>query len=158
MVLHQWRKDLRVGDPSFNKSLMWIQIKGLLNHWNSTDVGWKIGKLFPSCINVVYPGNGRKEDRMLKLLTEIELGKPLLRGTKIRLDDQMVWVDFRYENLPIFYFYCGRIGHSERGCDHKMEDSRRNCINEGQYCSWLRAQQVKEGKKGYSWEMRQQGI
>lgn len=107
---------MKVDDPSFKKSLMWIQIKGLSTHWNSTDVGWKIGKVFPSCINVVYPRNGRKEDRMLKMLVEIELGKPILRGTKIRLDEKMVWVAFRYENLPIIYFYCGRIGHSERGC------------------------------------------
>lgn len=54
----------------------------------------------------------------------------------------MVWVEFQYENLPTFYFYCGR-----RGCEHKIEDSRNNCICEGQYASWLRAQPIKGEKK-----------
>lgn len=85
---------------------------------------------------------------MIKLLVEIEFGNPILRGTKIRLDEEMIWVEFRYENLPTFSFYCGRIGHSERGCEHKMEDSRRSYINEGKYGSWLKAQLVKGGKKG----------
>lgn len=70
---------------------------------------------------------------MLKLLVEIDLGKSLLRGSNITLETELVWVDFRYENLPNFCFYCGVVEHSERGCEKKMEDSRNNEICEGQY-------------------------
>lgn len=136
MVLQPWRNDQRDGDLSFKKSLIWIQIKGLPTHWSSVDVGWKLGKL-SSCFNVVLPVNGREKDRMLKLLVEIELEKLILRGTKIWMEEEMVCVEFQYENLPTFCFYCGRISHSKRGCEHKMEDSRNNCICEGQYGSWL---------------------
>lgn len=94
---------------------------------------------------------------MIKLLVEIALDKPILRGSKIRLEEELVWVDFRYENLPAFCFYCGRIGHPERSCEHKMEDSKNNCIVEGQYGGWLRVQPVKgskieTGTKGGSFE------
>lgn len=47
----------------------------------------------------------------MKLLVEIDLNKALLRGSKIKLDDEMIWVEFRYEQLPQFYFYCGKLGH-----------------------------------------------
>lgn len=84
---------------------------------------------------------------MLKLLIEIDLGKPLLRGSNIKLETELVWVDFQYENLPNFYFYCGVVGHSERECAKKMEDSRNNVIYERQYGSWLRGQAAKRGKQ-----------
>lgn len=111
-------------------------------------MGWKIGKLLRMCLNVVIPENGSKEGRMLKMLVEIELDKPLLRGAKIKLDKEIVWVDFRYELLPTFCFYCGRIWHSERSCDKKLADSKGNCISEDQYGVWLKAQLVKRTLKG----------
>lgn len=52
--------------------------------------------------------------------------------------------------LPTFCFYCGTIGHSEKACDMKMDDSRKDQVREGQYGSWLRASQVKGGKRGES--------
>lgn len=78
----------------------------------------------------------------------------MLRWTKIRLDEELVWVDFRYENMPTFCFYCGRLGHAGRGCEQKMVDSRNNCICEGQHGNWLRAQVVKIEKMGESSETR----
>lgn len=69
-------------------------------------MGWKIGKLLQMCLNVVIPKNGSREGQMLKMLVKIELDKPLLRGTKIKLGKEMVWVDFRNELLPMFCFYC----------------------------------------------------
>lgn len=55
--------------------------------------------------------NKSKEGRWLKIFAEIDLNKPMMRGTKLKLDNESVWVDFRYEHLPIFCFYCGVIGH-----------------------------------------------
>lgn len=95
--------------------------------------------MFSLCLNVILSENGSKEGKMVKLLVEVDLTKPLLRGKKIRLEDESLWVDFKYESLPIFCFYCGLIRHSERGCERKMADSREGNIYEGQFEEWLRA-------------------
>ncbi|MBA0693003.1 hypothetical protein Goari_010519, partial [Gossypium aridum] len=29
---------------------------------------------------------------------------------------EKVWVSFKYENLPIFCFGCGRLGHGVKEC------------------------------------------
>lgn len=68
------------------------------------------------CISVIIPKNGSKHGRLLKMLIEVDLGKSLLRETKLKLDEELVWVDFRYEQLPAFCFYCGIIGHKEKNC------------------------------------------
>lgn len=95
------------------------------------------------CFNVVTPEKGSRKGRVLKMLVEIELEKPLLRGIEIKLDKEMVWLDFRYELLTTFCFYSGGIGHSERSCQREMEDSRGNYITEDQYRVWLKTQLVK---------------
>lgn len=73
VVVQPWKQDLKRGDPSFNQTPMQAQIGGPPNHWSSKEVGQKLGKLFPSCLNVVLPASGRKDGRVLKLLVKIAL-------------------------------------------------------------------------------------
>lgn len=94
--------------------------------------------------------NGSKEGRYAKLLVEIDLTKPLIRGTKLRCNGEMQWVMFRYENLPFYCFYCGMIGHGERLCDKKMSDARNGRLSEGEYGDWLRTVTLRENNKGSS--------
>lgn len=54
--------------------------------------------------------NGSKEGMLLKLLIELNLDVPLLRGTTLKLNEEAHWVDFKYKQLPSFCFYCGLIG------------------------------------------------
>lgn len=72
----------------------------------------------------------------------------LLRKIYEMLKNDVIWIDLKYEMLPIFCFHCGTIGHSEKACETKMNDSRKEQVREGQYGSRLRASQVKKGKKG----------
>lgn len=67
-------------------------------------VGWKIGKLFSKCFNVIIPENGNKNGVLMKMLVEVKLQNPLLRGTKLKFDDEFVWIEFRYEKLLTFCF------------------------------------------------------
>lgn len=113
-----------------------------------------MGKRFSLCLNVILLESGSKEGRVLKLLVEVDLNKPLLRGIKIKLEDEQIWVDFSYEQLPMFCFYCGCIGHSERFCEMKMRDSRDGNVCEGQYGEWLRVMLPRGdrmGEKAENW-------
>lgn len=118
-----------------------------------------MGKLFLNCLNVIFLENGSRHGKLLKLLVEINLNNPLLRGTKIKLENEMEWVDFQYEQLPSFCFYCGILGHQEKDCETKMTDSREDTICEGQYGEWLRASLPRGVRKGSYGESvaRQQG-
>lgn len=146
LVLQPWHKTLTKEDESFSRSTLWVQIRGVPHHWSSKEVGWKLGSLFPKCLNVILPENGSKLGRMLKLLVEVNLSKPLLRGTKLKLEQELLWVDFKYEMLPTFCFYCGIVGHQEKNCDKKVRDSIASCVKEGQYGDWLRVQLTIGGK------------
>lgn len=111
-------------------------------------MGWKIGKIFPQCLNVCLLENGSKEGRILKLLVEIKLDCPLLRGSMITMGAEKYWVDFRYKQLPVFCFYCGTCGHQERSCIRKMDDAKEGIILEDQYGDWIRGSGATGGRKG----------
>jgi hypothetical protein len=53
------------------------------------------------------------------------------------------WVNFKYENLPVFCFNCGRIAHGESGCPTRIHPDQRK-----EWGVWLRAE--KPRKQGLS--------
>nr|POE83616.1 hypothetical protein CFP56_06705 [Quercus suber] len=64
------------------------------------------------------------------------IDKPLRRGGYVKNDEgERIWVDFRYERLPIFYYKCGLLGHDEKHCQaSSLEQSLGR-----QYGEWLKA-------------------
>ncbi|KAL3498044.1 hypothetical protein ACH5RR_040776 [Cinchona calisaya] len=67
-------------------------------------------------------------------MAEVDLNKPLLRSTTVKLQGQAKWVEFRYEKCPDFCYSCWIIRHSERRC----KKDNLNQQKEKQYGSWLR--------------------
>lgn len=66
-------------------------------------------------------------------------------------------MEFKYENLPIFCFYCGRVGHGERMCERKKEDSQKSELHEGQFREGIRAVNGRGMNKHRSWEKKDEG-
>lgn len=69
----------------------------------------------------------------MRVLAEIDLGKPIMRGTILKFEEELIWVDFKYEKIPTLCFYCGIIGHQEKNCGKNFEDAEKQVIIEGQY-------------------------
>lgn len=103
--------------------------------------------MFCDVIDVIIPKSGSKKGRQLKILAEINLEKPFMRGAKIKFQGQEVWVDFKYEYMALFCFYCGKVGHSKRACSKRVEDAKKGKLSGGQYGDWLKAENIKLGPK-----------
>lgn len=82
----------------------------------SKEIGFKFKNVFGNAVDVVIPESESKKGIHFKILAEIDLNRPLMRGTKLKYSEHEVRVDFKYENLALFCFYCGRVGYSERNC------------------------------------------
>lgn len=78
----------------------------------------------------------------MKLLEVVNLEKPLFRGTYIKCNNRSVWLEFRYEQLATFCYYCGKIGHLERNCGKKRQDTSEGQLQEDQYGEWIRASPI----------------
>lgn len=72
-------------------------------------------------------------------MVELDLTKPLLRGTELKYKQAETWIEFKYEQLPNFCYYCGLIGHSEKMCLKRKQDVDGKCVLYEQFGGWLRA-------------------
>lgn len=95
-------------------------------HWISKEAGYKLGKLFTQVSDVLIPDFDSYSGIPIKILATVNLDKPLLRGTKHKLNGEVCWVDFKYEQLANFCCYCGRMGHSDKMCQMRRENLRKN--------------------------------
>lgn len=55
----------------------------------------------------------RSQAKFARVCVEINLEKPLKQGTWVNYGDFSVFVLVLYENLPVFCYKCGRVGHGE---------------------------------------------
>lgn len=139
LVLQPWSEILSWKDDSFNVSPFWIQVWHIPPQWFSIATGKKIGNMLGVTRDVLSVEAGGREDRHLKIQVELDLTKPLLRGTMLKYKNSERWVDFRYESLPTFCFYCGQLGHNEKQCSRRKNDLTQNCLLKEQFGYWLRA-------------------
>nr|XP_027093820.1 uncharacterized protein LOC113714231 [Coffea arabica] len=95
LIVKEWVEGYDTNSSFFQHSFLWIQLWNLPVHWLSRAVGLKIGGIFKSVRGVILPGSGGKEGRHMKIMAEVDITKPLVRGTKINCKNQAVWVEFR---------------------------------------------------------------
>lgn len=70
-------------EEAFCSTQIWVQAWYIPIQWLSTETEWKIRKIFNRCFNVIILENESTDGRYVKLLVEVDLSKPLIRGTKI---------------------------------------------------------------------------
>lgn len=108
-------------------------------------MGRKIGEIFLEVKEVIVLDGGGKEGNHLKLLMEMNLWEPLIRGTIVRMNWKDRWIEFRYERCPYFCYICGLIGHNQKSCGEKIEN--KNEKEEDQYGWWLKSQRIRNPTK-----------
>ncbi|KAL3512856.1 hypothetical protein ACH5RR_025573 [Cinchona calisaya] len=86
----------------------------------------------------------RKED--IKLLVEVDLSQPLLRGTTVKTKGEIKWVEFRYEEGLEFCYTCGSIGHNFKGWNKRIEENQDR--QEPQFGAWIRSSYPPTKKQG----------
>ncbi|KAH7849853.1 hypothetical protein Vadar_023930 [Vaccinium darrowii] len=116
--LERWHPNKALKDYCFDFTPMWIQVWGLPMQYLSKDVVVKLGMKFGDVDDVRIPQSGIREGRFLRIRTYINVKQPLKGGCLIKLSGNIPsWIEFRYEKLPSFCRYCGKVGQEFLGCD-----------------------------------------
>lgn len=76
----------------------------------------------------------------LRVRVSVDIQKPIRRGVKVNLEGSMrgVWIPIKYEWLTDFCYICGRLGHTEKGCEGVYTRPKGLSGVKGQYGWWLR--------------------
>ncbi|KAH7861581.1 hypothetical protein Vadar_028016 [Vaccinium darrowii] len=138
--LERWKSEIHPKHYCFNLTPVWVQAWGIPFQHLSKDVGVKLGLKFGGVDEVIIPNAGSRDGCFLRIRTYLDVSQPLKRGCMIRFSTAPpTWVEFRYEKLPVFCRYCGKVGHELLSCDKRFLDLEDDSPGPVQYGDWLRA-------------------
>ncbi len=82
----------------------------------------------------------RGREGCMRARVRLDILRPLSRGRKARrADGTELWISFKYERLPNFCYWCGRLTHAEKDCDLWLRSKGTLRRESQQYGAWLRA-------------------
>ncbi|XLR24225.1 hypothetical protein S83_052125 [Arachis hypogaea] len=86
---------------------------------------------------------GREQERFVKAKVKMKVDTAFKKGINVgSKEDGLTWVDFKYERLPTFYYYCGRTRHEENTCEEVARDEEEGKTRSKELGPWLKAEQT----------------
>ncbi len=76
----------------------------------------------------------------IRARVRLDIHEPLCLGQKAhRADGKELWISFKYERLPNYCYWCGRLTHAEKDCELWLRSKGTLRRESQQYGAWLRA-------------------
>lgn len=117
LILHKLEAGEAATKLEFNRATFWVQIQGLPTMCQTRDAGFRIGGTLGNVERVDVDDDGFRLGGYMRIRVSMDISVPLCRGRLVRLEGPSPqWVDFKYERLPIFCYWCGMVNHDERDC------------------------------------------
>ena len=132
----------------FLRAIFWVQFHNIpkksLNPVISEVVGNSIGKV----IEVADPEDDGNRGEFLRVRISIDISKPLPRCRKLWYEGKQIgWVGLKYERLPNFCYWCGRLSHVERDCELWIRGKENLKKENQQFREWMRADMIRPKRK-----------
>ena len=117
LLLCRWRKGLSTANITFMHSPFWVQVWGLPFELMSEESGKDIGNSIGSYVETDKRSRQIDQVKFMRIRVKLQINKPLWKGGYIKsMEDERVWVTFKYERLPTVCYVCRRMGHDDRHC------------------------------------------
>jgi hypothetical protein len=136
---------------NFDFVSLWVRMYKLPLACMGKEMGQKLGAVIGNVEEVDTNEHGIGWGAFLRVKVQVNVHKPLPRGTMLRMKQRSIWIPFQYEKVPRICFSCGVIYHGVKGCSGR-DGGRRMGIRE-EYGPWLRVQNPKPWlEKRKQWE------
>ena len=92
----------------------------------------------------------------MRVRVALPISKPIRRGSFIAgSDGEKHWVKFKYERLPLFCHFCGKLGHDVKNCVEHFAATKNGGTIDYQYGNFLKA--LGGRARGGSFEIKTEG-
>ncbi|CAL1390386.1 unnamed protein product [Linum trigynum] len=85
--------------------------------------------------------NPERYMEFIRVFVQADSTRPLPPGSYFHTNGKREWLGFRYENLYVLCYYCGRLGHGKQECPWRKanEEARVAGPPEGRFTPWMKA-------------------
>lgn len=131
-------EDVNPHDVVLNQVDFWIQVYDLPVGFMSEQDAKEIGNFIGQFIHLDPRNFNGQWKTFIRIRVKIDVSKSLKRMMKIKKKNQEEsWLNFKYEKLPNFCFFCSIIGHSEKFCVKLYQFPDKNVLH--LFGTWLNA-------------------
>jgi hypothetical protein len=121
VLLKDFDIDQKPSEMCFNSLKVWARILNLPfsfmhKRWGAAIAGSLGIKGSTPCVDC--DDTGRCWGSYMRVRVEVDVDKPLMRGVTVfsQRRNLMDWFEVQYEQLPLYCFSCGFVGHSSTEC------------------------------------------
>ena len=107
------------------------------------DMGHKIGSTVGRVEEVDTNEFGVGWGDYLRVRIHVKMNQPLPSGWMLKLRGGSLWIGFKYERNPKFYFSCRLICRGMNGCPQREVRRKHRIEDHQEYGLWLRASSPK---------------
>lgn len=113
VVLHKLGAGETVNKLKFSRSPFWVQIHRLPTMNQIRDAGLRIGGILGEVEKVDVDEKGFCLGSYLRIQVSLDITQLLCRGRQVSIGESAAtWIDFKYERLPTFYYWCRKLDHN----------------------------------------------
>lgn len=142
LVIFEWTlENVPISALPFKFTTFWVQIHDLLVYCLNPTIRDSIGNSLGMILLMTDSEEEGGKGKYLRVLVFLDISKPLSRVWKIWSEGRVVgWATLKYERLPNFCYWCGRVTHDEQDCDMWHHSKRTLKKEDQQFGSWMRAE------------------
>ena len=149
IILSRYDGSCSIQRVKFHTVKFWVQLHGLpvnkLNERTAYGIGRSIGEVSRASQSDELIGWN-----FLRTRVGIDVTRPLSRGRKVLIsNDREVWVNFKYEKMPNFCYWCGMVSHDAKECKVWLSSKGSLSLDQQEFGPWLRADPFSVGKKSF---------
>lgn len=124
----------------FSHITFWLQIHNVPERLLTQETSEVVGKTLGTVIQVADPEDDEAGGEFLRVRIVLDVSRSLPRCCKLWFERKLVgWAGIKYERLPNFCYWCGRVSHSKRECEVWLRGKGHLKREEQQYGDWMRA-------------------
>ncbi|XP_050281590.1 uncharacterized protein LOC126722475 [Quercus robur] len=133
---------------NFGQVTFWVQLHNIPFNNLSQETGEAVGNSIGMVVQVADPEDDGAGGEFLRVRITMDISKPLPRCSRLRSGGrQLGLVGLKYERLPNFCYWCGRVTHGERDCEVWLRGRGKLRREDQQYGEWLRAEPIRQSRK-----------
>ena len=133
---------------NFDSVTFWVQLHNVPDKCLTQATGEVVGNNIGTLVQAADPEDDGEGGELLRIRVKMDITKALPRCCKLWSEGEHVgWALLKFERLPNFCYWCGRLTHSERDCEVWLKGKGSLKKDEQQYGEWLRANPLRQSRK-----------
>ncbi|CAM8996739.1 unnamed protein product [Rhodiola kirilowii] len=123
VIVEKWRKGTTTSNYNSWSLRIWVQVHNVPVEYRDRVVPRELAELAGKVIKDETQDKNKDSRRRKhpRFRIEIDVTKPIMHGVYL-MENEPVWIAFKYERLPIVCLRCGWLTHSTNQCEFKMEE------------------------------------